>query len=178
MTFVSDTRYKQRAVVEFLVAEKESVGTFTNGRVLCMEVVQSMGAQLDAGFRELRLQEVGKRSCMMTSWVPRSLTTKHRRQRKAICSELLEHFDAEAEAFLSRIVTGDETWAHHYEPESKRQSMEWRHPQSPKKKKFKTTASAGKVMITVFWDIDGAILVDMTARGETINSDAYIKISQ
>jgi hypothetical protein len=41
-------------------------------------------------------------------WVPRSLTTEHRRQRKAICSELLERFYAEGEAFLSRIVTGDE----------------------------------------------------------------------
>jgi hypothetical protein len=67
-------------------------------------------------------------------WVPRSLTTEHRRQRKAICSELLERFDAEGEAFLSRIIIGDETWAHHYEPETKRQSMEWNHPQSPRKK--------------------------------------------
>jgi hypothetical protein len=58
-------------------------------------------------------------------WVPRSLTTEHRRQRKAICSELLEHFGAEGEAFLSQIVTGDETWAHQYKPETKRQSMEW-----------------------------------------------------
>jgi hypothetical protein len=42
-------------------------------------------------------------------WVPRSLTTEHRRQRKAICSELLERFGAERKAFLSQIVTGDET---------------------------------------------------------------------
>jgi len=68
-------------------------------------------------------------------------------------------FDAEGEAFLSRIVTGDKTWAHHYELETKRQSMEWHHPHSPRKKKFKTTPSAGKLMITVFWDIDGVILV-------------------
>ena len=39
-------------------------GTFTNGCVLCMEVVESIGAPLFAGFRELRLQEVEKRSCM------------------------------------------------------------------------------------------------------------------
>jgi hypothetical protein len=62
MTSVSDTRYKQRAVIEFLVAEKEGVGTFTNGCVLCMELVQSIGAPLDAGFRELRLQKLEKRS--------------------------------------------------------------------------------------------------------------------
>jgi len=42
------------------------------------------------------------------------------------------------------------------------------------KKKFKKTPSAGKFMITVFWDIDGVILLDVMARGETINSDAYI----
>jgi len=98
-------------------------------------------------------------------WVPRSLTTKHRRQRKAICSEMLESFDAE-EAFLSQIVTGDETWAHHYELETKRQSVEWHHPQSPRKKKFKTTPSAGKLIVAVFWDIDGVILVAVMARGE------------
>ena len=103
--------------------------------------------------------------------------TEHRRQRKAICSELLERFDAEGEAFLSRIITGDETWAHHYEPEMKRQSMEWHHPQSPRKNKFKTPC-AGKVMTTVFWDIDGVILVDVMARGETIKSDAYNKTLQ
>ena len=33
-------------------------------------------------------------------------------------------------------------------------------------------------MITVFWDIDGVILVDVMARDETINSDLYIKILQ
>jgi hypothetical protein len=103
------------------------------------------------------------------------VSTEHRRQRKAICSELLERFGAEGEAFLSRIITDDETWVHHYEPKTKRQSMEWHHPQSPRKKKFKTTPSAGKVMITVFWDIHGVILVDVMGRGETSNSDAYIK---
>ena len=79
---------------------------------------------------------------------------------------------------MSRIVTGDETWAHHFEPETKRQSMEWHHPQSPRKKKFKTTPSVGKIMITVFWDIDRVILADVMARGKTINSDRTSKPSK
>jgi hypothetical protein len=37
-----------------------------------MEVVQSIGAPLDAGFRDLRLQEVEKRSCMY-SFITKSL---------------------------------------------------------------------------------------------------------
>jgi hypothetical protein len=35
---------------------------------------------------------------------------------------------------LSRIVTSDETWVHHYEPLMKIQPMEWHHPLLPCKK--------------------------------------------
>ena len=51
---------------------------------------------------------------------------------------------------LGKIVTGDETWTHHYEPESKHQSMDWKLRHSPTKKKFKTHSTAGKLMLTVF----------------------------
>jgi hypothetical protein len=56
--------------------------------------------------------------------------------------------------------------------------MEWQHPQSQRKKKLKTTPYAGNIMITVFWDTNGVILVDVVTRGETINSDAYFKTLQ
>jgi hypothetical protein len=53
--------------------------------------------------------------------------------------------------FLDHIVTGDETWVSHFTPESKRQSLEWHHPQSPSKpRKFKQTFSTRKIMATVF----------------------------
>jgi hypothetical protein len=56
--------------------------------------------------------------------------------------------------------------------------MEWHHPQTPRKKKFKTTPTTGKGMFTVFWDTDGVILVDAMARGETINLDMCLKTLQ
>ena len=62
---------------------------------------------------------------------------------------------------------------HHYEPESKRQSMEWNHPGSPAKKKFKTQPSAGKVMLTDFRDSKGPILEDYLEKGRTTNSARY-----
>jgi len=231
MAFMPDTHYKQGAVIEFLVVEKESVGNIH--KLLCavygscaverwVQQVKASGSaetelhdrllyerpatatspdtlQCADGIihvdqritnRQLTVQfSVSNGSAMViidalgysnicARWVPQSIITEHRCQRKAISSELLEHFDAEGETFLYRIITGDETWAHHYEPETKRQSMEWHHPQSPRKEKFKTTPSAGKSMTTIFWDTDRVILVDVMARAETINSDMYIKILQ
>jgi hypothetical protein len=68
--------------------------------------------------------ETLRHSKVCSKWVPRSLTADHKIQRKTIYSELLEHFDAVGEAILSRIIIGDGTWVHHFEPETERQSME------------------------------------------------------
>jgi hypothetical protein len=59
-------------------------------------------------------------------------------------------YGAEGDPFLERIITGDEAWTHHYGPESKHQSMEWKHPHSFTKKKFKTHPTTGMLMLTVF----------------------------
>ncbi len=56
-------------------------------------------------------------------WVPRLLTEDHKGQRKAITSELLQRYRHEGDDFLLRIVTGDESCFHHFEPETKRQSF-------------------------------------------------------
>ena len=85
----------------------------------------------------------------------------------------MKRYNNEGEAFLSRIVTGDESWVHHYSPETKRQSLEWKHPSSPVKKKFKSQLSAGKVMLTIFWDSKRPILEDFLEKGSTINSASY-----
>ena len=52
--------------------------------------------------------------------------------------------------------------------------MKWCHPTSPCSEKFKSLQSAGKLMVTVFWDSIGVILVDFMSKGATINSDIYI----
>jgi len=81
------------------------------------------------------------------------LSDEMKAERVRISRELLEHFEKEGEDFLKKIITGDETWVHHYDPENKRHSIEYYHKESPQPKKFKTQASAGKVMIHCFLEI-------------------------
>lgn len=106
-------------------------------------------------------------------WVPRHLTEEHKRNRQHICSSLLERYNREGDNFLNRIITGDETWVHHYEPETKRQSMQWKHTSSPSSKKFKSQPSAGKLLLTVFWDSQGPILEHYMEKGVTVTSVNY-----
>lgn len=52
--------------------------------------------------------------------------------------------------FLLRIITFDETWVHHYTPESNTVSMEWRHTNLPSPKKLKTQRTVDNVMVILF----------------------------
>jgi hypothetical protein len=80
--------------------------------------------------------------------------------------------------FLERIVTADEILVHDYEPESKDQSMSWKHPTSPVAKKFKSQSSAGKIMLSIFWNMEGTILFHFAPIGETINSQIFLSLAQ
>jgi hypothetical protein len=54
-----------------------------------------------------------------------SSTVKHKTERKAVSSELLACLEAEREReTLTQTVTVDESWVHHFELETKVQSMD------------------------------------------------------
>ncbi|GFO43544.1 histone-lysine N-methyltransferase SETMAR [Plakobranchus ocellatus] len=95
-------------------------------------------------------------------------------QTKDMCTQLLELYNAEGEAFLQRILTGDKSWVHHYDPECKAQSMEYRHKTSPSPRKFKVVASARKVLFTIFWVIERVVHMEFLEQGQTVNSERYI----
>jgi len=85
----------------------------------------------------------------------------------------LEFFLRDPNDFLSRLVTMDETWLYHSDPETKQQSMEWRHSGSPRPKTFRVQKSAEKVLASIFWDQNGILLIDYLPKGQTIKAEYY-----
>ena len=106
-------------------------------------------------------------------WVEHQLTAELKERRVDACQELMKCFEAEGDGLLGRTVTGDETWVHYHQPETKKVSKEWHHTSSPKPKKFCTRPSAGKVMLTLFLDDQGVILEHYMPRGNTVTSATY-----
>ena len=106
-------------------------------------------------------------------WVLRQLTLEMKTQRKEMCIHLFKRYNKEGEAFLERVVTGDESWVHHFDPKSKVQSMEYRHKTSPSPRKFKVIASARKVLLTILWDMKGVVHMEFLKQGHTVNSEKY-----
>ena len=67
-------------------------------------------------------------------FVPRLMTDDQKARRVQICQEMFERSE-EDENFLSRIITGDESWVYGYDIETKVQSSQWVGQGSPRPKK-------------------------------------------
>ena len=63
-------------------------------------------------------------------FVPRLLNNDQRDRRVQVCTELQEAVRHDPN-FLSRVITGDESWVYAYDPETKQQSTQWKTPSSP-----------------------------------------------
>ena len=101
-------------------------------------------------------------------WDPQMFDHKMKVCRHRALNENFKLIQLNWNLFIRHIVTGDESWLHDYDPETKQQTMQWKHVSSPKPLKFKMQASAGKIMCTVFWGAEDILLIDYMPHKMTI----------
>ena len=89
-------------------------------------------------------------------FVPRLLINDQRDHRVQVCTELQKAFRHDRN-FLSRVITGDESWLYSYDPdpETKQHSSQWKTPSSPqpKKKCAKFAATSSQCFFFPFEDL-------------------------
>jgi len=96
-------------------------------------------------------------------WVPRQLSDNHKHARQTIYQEHLDCHAREGDAFLHRIVTGDESWVYHYETENKTHCLQ-------PTKNSRHRLPLGKSCWPSF---SGTILVPFQEKGQTVTSARY-----
>jgi histone-lysine N-methyltransferase SETMAR len=85
-----------------------------------------------------------------------------------ICKELKDQARDDPN-FISKVITGDESWVYGYDPETKQQSSQWKSPNSPRPKKARRVRSNVKSMLIVFFLTSKAL--------STRNSSPLVKLS-
>ena len=113
---------------------------------------------------------------LSAKWVPKCLNADKKCQRCQASEQSLDFFRRDPNDLLARLLTMDETWLYHYDPETKQQSLEWRHNGSPHPKKFRVLKFVGNFLSTIFWDQDGILLIDYLPKGQTINAEYYSSV--
>jgi len=103
-------------------------------------------------------------------FVPRLLTPEQKKHHVAICQELRRHA-LDDPPFMSRVITGNESWVYGYDPETKQKSSQWYSPGSPRTKRVRQSCTATKSMLIVFFDIRVIVL-----EGQTVNAGFYCSV--
>ena len=107
-------------------------------------------------------------------FVPRILTAD-RKQQRVVCTELRQ-LASDYETFLSRVITGDESWVYSYEPETKQQSSQGKSPTSPRPKKARQVKNNVKSMIITFFDVKVIVHKEFVPTGQNVNSGFYCDV--
>ena len=105
-------------------------------------------------------------------FVPHVLTVEQKQQCLSISLELHDRAASDS-SFLGNVITGDETWVYGYDPETRVQSSQWKSPSSPRAKKACQSRSNIRVMMVVFFDLDGIVQAEFVPRNTTVNSEYY-----
>jgi len=89
---------------------------------------KSIAEQLDISHERVgsNIHEDFDMQKISAKWVPKCLNADQKRQRCQPSEQNLEFFRREPNNFVLPLLTMEETWLYHQDPETKQQSLEWR----------------------------------------------------
>ncbi|UYV64573.1 hypothetical protein LAZ67_3001207 [Cordylochernes scorpioides] len=109
-----------------------------------------------------------------SKFATKMLTIQQKENRVEVAKKMLEMVE-ENPNWKEKVITGDETWVYGYDPETKRQSMEWKGKDETRTKKSRLCKSKNKVLLVTFFDINGIVHYEYLEEAEQLclveNSD-------
>ena len=119
--------------------------------------------------KELKMKKI------CTKFVPRVLREDQKERRCHDSREIVELINSDP-AGLDALVTCNESWINCYDPETKRQSSQWKHAGSPRPKKARQSKSTHKLWMIPFFDSTGMIYMHWVPTGQTVNKEYYVEV--
>ena len=144
-----------------------------NRRLTVRELAEECG--ISVGSCHHILKEELKMHRVAAKFVPRVMTSAQQAHCVQVCQDLLNHSENDKE-FLSKIITGDESWVYDYDVETKVQSLQWTSKTFPIPKKARQVRSKIKVLLTVFVYASGIVHHEYLPEGSTVNQTYYMEV--
>ena len=104
-------------------------------------------------------------------FVPCLLSEDQRADRLDVCREMKDQLKNDTD-FLSKVITGDESWCYGYDPETR----QWKSESSPRPKKARQVKSNVKDMLICFFDIKGLVHFEFEPQGQTVKQMFYLEV--
>ena len=121
-----------------------------NRRITIREVAEDVGISI--GSCHAIFLDISGLQRVAAKFIPKLLNFDKKKTRHiTIAQEMLNDVNDDPD-LLKRVITGDKSWVYGYDVETKAQSSQWKHAESPRPKKARQARSNVKVLLTVFID--------------------------
>ena len=143
----------------------------------CCVSIETISAQFDVSVgtvhtiicKELKMRMI------CAKFVPRVLREDQKERHCHDSGEMVKLINSDP-AVLDALVTCDESWINSYDPETKRQSSQWKHASSPRPKKARQSKSTRKLLMIPFFYSTGMIYMYWVPTGQTVNKEYYVEV--
>ena len=106
-------------------------------------------------------------------WVPHLLTDEQKQSRVRLASQVIEKYDKCDPRRLEEIVTGDETWIYHFQPDSKAKNKVWVSSEGDRHVIPRRCKTSNRMLYAIFFDSKGPVLQIPVPKGSSVNEKFY-----
>ena len=110
-------------------------------------------------------------------WVPHLLTDDQKQSRVRLASQVIEKYDKCDPCRLEEIVTGDETWIYHFQPDSKAKNKVLGSSEGDRPVIACRCKTSNRMLYVIFFDSKGPVLQIPFPKGSSVTGKFYRECS-
>ena len=130
------------------------------------EIEELSGIHLSSVFEILRERLGLHKIC--ARWVPHLLTDEQKQSRVRPASQVIEKYDKCDPRCLEEIVTSDETWIYHFQPDSKAKNKVWVSSEGDRPVIACRCKTSNRMLYVIFFDSKGPVLQIPVQKGSSV----------
>ena len=137
--------------------------------------IETVRAQFDVseGTVHIIIREELKMRKIYAKFVP-TVLREDQKERRCHDSRQMDDLINSDPAVIDALVTCDESWIYSYDPETKRQSSQWKHADFPRPEM--ANKSTKKLLMIPFIDSTGMIYMHWVPTGQAVNKEYYVEV--
>ena len=160
---VSVLTEKNVATVKKLIEE--------DARYTMQEIEELSGIHPSSVLKILR-ERLGLRK-ICAGWVPHLLTDEQKQSRVRFASQVIEKYDKCDPRHLEEIVTGDETWIYHFQPNSKAKNKVWVSSEDDRPVIARCCKTSNRMLYAIFFDSKDLVFQIPVPKGSSVSGKFY-----
>ena len=105
--------------------------------------------------------------------VPHLLTDEQKQSQVRLASQIIEKYDKCDPRRLEEIVTGDENWIYHFQPDSKAKNKVWVSSEGNRPVIASRCKTSNRMLYATFFDLKGPVLQIPVQKGSSVTGKFY-----